>query len=501
MAIKTVSAEKQTARPVATATNIAAPGFVKTVEWASVPGVTAAEVAEASVSLSPAVVRETSQDVSVQNDGGWVVTIPAGKRVKSLSLIGLKLPGGAEIVNSGDLAGNRLAVSFPPAQGSGWESPRFSVPHVGAQGMVPASLTGASFSNRVLSLGEAVAARKVRVTMVSGGTPQEFAAQAAEISRIHLITETPARNLKVAGPDNTTLWQLPEFDPNAPNVDVDLRAPLELALNAALQSGQPIKASFTISADAPAEAFVRFSTARGALLRVSEGILRIDLTGDDATLALGDPLASETPQSAIGDLTVKYAGIRILENVSDEPPAAGAIISGRIVGNESGLRIFPPKAFDGISPARVGIVGRAPEACELSLEFVSVTGDLAGPPLGPPAALKLDAGNDIRTHWAEAPQGVVLSGLVGLRVRANRGRFFWVYGEQHPLVRIAILDPDPGGRPLHLGTSILKEIRRTESHETAFSFPAAVFKGAVPALRSNLFLTVAISDLTLRYAR
>jgi hypothetical protein len=217
-------------------------------------------------------------------------------------------------------------------------------------------------------------------------------------------------------------------------------------------------------------------------------------------LDLGGALADERPSSATGDLTITYAGIRILESVSDEPPAADAAVSGVIATAGGVLKTFAAEALDGIAPARVGIIGRAPDDCELSLEFVSVNGGVAGSAVGPPAVLALAPDNEIRTRWVDVPTGVTLSGPLGLRVRANRGRFFWVTREQ-PLARIAIHDPDPGGRPLFLGAARLKEIAETNSHETAFRFPVAAFRNVEPALRSDLFLTVDISDLTLRYAR
>ena len=480
--------------------NVAAPGFAHTIRWSSVAGATSAEVQEASVLLSPAMVSETQQEVSFSNDGGWIVNVPQGKRVKALTLRGLKRSGGSEITSSGELAELRLAVSFPPVQGSGWDSPRFAIPAVSAQNMVPRTLTGASFSNRVLTLNDSVPAARVRVSLVNGSEPREFVAQAGEVSKIHLRTETAARNIKVVGPDGATLWQLPEYDPEAPANEVDIRAALELALNAKVQSNQPVEATFTVTADAPAEAVVTFKRITGALLRVKEGVVRAELTGDPVQLDLDGALADERPSSVTGDLTITYAGIRILESVSDEPPEDGAAVSGVIAAANGVLKIFAPAALDGITPARVGIVGRAPEECELSLEFVTVNGGVAGSPVGPPAVLTLTPDNDIRTRWVDVPAGVTLSGPLGLRVRANRGRFFWVTREQ-PLARIAIHDPDPGRRPLLVGATRLKEIVETNSHEPAFSFPAAAFRNVVPALRSDLFLTVDISDLTLRYAR
>lgn len=485
---------------VRTPRNVAAPGFVHTIRWQSVTGATSAEVQEASVLLSPAMVSETQQDVSFSNDGGWVVNVPQRKRVKALTLRGLKRSGGEEITNSSGLADLRLAVSFPPVEGGGWDSPRFAVPPVSAQNMVPRTLTGASFSNRVLSFSDSVPAARVRVSLVTGGEPRDFSVQAGEVSEIHLRTETPAHNIKLVGPDGNTLWQLPEYDPEAPSNEVDIRAALELALNAKVENSQPIEATFTVTADPPAEAVVNFKRITGTLLRVKEGVVRVELTGDPLQIDLGGALADERPSSATGDLTITYAAIRILETVSDEPPASSAAVSGVIATAAGVLKTFPPEALDGIAPARVGIIGRAPEECELSLEFVSVNGGIAGSPVGPPAVLTLAPDNEIHTRWVDVPAGVTLSGALGLRVRANRGRFFWVTREQ-PLARVAIHDPDPGGRPLFIGSTRLKEIVETNSHEPGFRFPVAAFRNVAPALRSDLFLTVDISDLTLRYAR
>lgn len=500
VATRPVDFERDTAR-MQKSRNVAAPGFARKISWPSVAGATAVEVQQASVFLSPAMAEETQQDVAFKNESGFVVTVPAKKRVKSLTLTGLKRPGEQELTGSDKLAEMRLAVSFPPAQGGGWDSPRFSVPAVGARNMVPATLTGATFSNRVLRFSDSVPAARVRVSLVQGGEPRDFVVQTAEISRIHLVTETAAHNIKLIGPDGATLWQVPEYDPDAPSTEVDIRTALELAFDAKVKAGEPVEATFTVTADPPAEAVVTFAGISGALLRVHEGVLRTELSGDPVRLDLGSgALASETPSSVTGDLTISYAGIRILENVSDEPLAPGAAVTGVIAGASGALKVFAPQALEGIAPARLGIIGRAPEECELSLEFVSVNGGVVASPVGPPAVMTLTPDNEIRTRWVDVPPGVALNGPLGLRVRANRGRFFWVTREQ-PLARIAIHDPDPGRRPLFLGGSQMKEIVETNSHEPGFHFTAASFRNVAPTLRSDLFLTVDISDLTLRYTR
>jgi hypothetical protein len=90
---------------------------------------------------------------------------------------------------------------------------------------------------------------------------------------------------------------------------------------------------------------------------------------------------------------------------------------------------------------------------------------------------------------------------VGLSVRANKGRFFWVCAAD-PLIRLAVRDPDPGGRPLVLnGKPLLKVTQADEMHLPGQSFAGAAFQNHPPLLESSLFLTVELSDLVLRYQR
>jgi hypothetical protein len=201
-----------------------------------------------------------------------------------------------------------------------------------------------------------------------------------------------------------------------------------------------------------------------------------------------------------GDLTVRYEGLRILETVSDPMPATAGALSGVIVGPDAALRLFPTEALEGVRPARVGLVGRAPEDCEIAIEFVRVAGTSAGPPLGAPAVLSLTASHQVDLHWAIVPSDLAITGPVGIRARANRGRFFWVTAADHPATRVAVHDPDPGGRPLQVGTTLLP-VAAAVVEQPKFAFPPAAFRNTFPVLSSDLFLTVEISDLTVRYAR
>jgi hypothetical protein len=86
-------------------------------------------------------------------------------------------------------------------------------------------------------------------------------------------------------------------------------------------------------------------------------------------------------------------------------------------------------------------------------------------------------------------------------VRATRGRFFWA-ANAAPLIRLAVWDPDPEPSPLLFGAGVVvATIDAAGVHQPARTFTAAAFAGGRPLVSSDLFLTVDVSDLALRYAR
>jgi hypothetical protein len=498
--------ERARVRVSPSAVDIAGPGHRIAIAWRSVAGATRAEVASALLTIHPAVAEEVQANANFRADGsGWVIEATPGKRVRAIGLSGFKQPGGAEL--TGSLPdGMRIAVAFPQVQGGGFDSPRFAVPAVGRQGAVPPTLTGATFANKVLHLTPSVEASRVRISLVTGANPPAFAEQVTELRSVQLTTHTATRNAKVTGPDGAALWQVPELDPDADPAGVDLRQALEAALNRKLQSGEPLQAEFMVMADAPARAAIGFRGAAGALVRTEAGIIRKVLEGDPVALAVDrpprGPLSEEAPHSVVGDLTIRYDGLRILESVSDAMPAATVPVSGIVVGAHAAVRDFPPAVLANHRPARIGVVGRAPEPCELAIEFVEVIGDTVGSSLSPPAVLAIDPDGELRTRWVGLPPALRLDRPAGVRVRANRGRFFWAASQAGPpLIRVAIVDPDPGGRPVFLDSAKLADVSHLESHQSAFRFPESTFRGQTPRLHSDLFLTVDCSDLTLRYAR
>jgi hypothetical protein len=481
---------------------IGAPGHLITVEWPPATGAAKAEVTEASLTLTPATVLETHTDVpSSKNGNGWVITIPTGKRLSALTLRGFKKIGEDELVSSP--SSGRIAVAFPPVQGGGFDSPRFSVPHVDSKGSVPASLTGATYLNRVLSLNPGIDATKVRISLVEGDNPLEFSEDDSDLDTVDATTDTPAHNAKVTAPDGTAIWQTPLFDPAGPPAVIDFRAPLEAALNRQLSAKQPASVTFALSADTPAQAFVSLAAPTGALVRIETGVIRTTVEGDPVALTLSGPLADEQPGSVTGDFSIRYSGVRILETVSDPLPPSDQTLSGVIITPDRGAaRSLPPQAFDNWQPARVGVYGRAPEDCELSIEFVRMVGNAPAEALAPPAVVTLKAGGAFSTVWAQVPKEAKISGPSGIQVRANRGRFFWVTADNgRGLARIAVYDDDLGGRTLLLGGVQVAAVTQPSSHQPAFAFPPQAFQSTASVFSSDLFLVIDCADLTLRYPR
>jgi hypothetical protein len=374
--------------------------------------------------------------------------------------------------------------------------------------MLPPALQSASFQQGVLSL-PGLSAARVRLNIVTGDTPEEFTPQDVALdATVSAQVGTPTTDLKVAGPDGAVLWQFPGGMPSsAPAVDVDLTAALERTLKQAVKAGQPPAATFTVVGTASCSASVHAAGARGALLRAFPGALRSSLQGDPFSLPLGGPLAAEQPASAIADLVVKYAGIRILEPVSDSLPPSGGT-GGIIVTDQPVTRALPPEALTGLPVARIGLIGRCPvgapgqpgEPCELSVQLVDMSSGAPGPPIGKPGVVKAAPSIALGTAWVDLPAMEAPKVPVGIAARATKGRFFWA-GSPSPLVRLAVRDPDPGNRPLRLGGSLVLNVGQPAAKMPAFALPTGVFRIAAPAWDSPLFLTVDLSDLTLRYAR
>lgn len=477
------------------------------VSWDEAPGATKAVVDAASFDLdvSGADTQPTEPfEASVTQVGGqslWDVTVPSGLRVRTLALTDLTDAEGNLITEAGFPESGRLTVALPDPR-TGFGGPTFAVPPVDPTGMLPAMLGGASFTSGQLSLPD-VPASKLRVAVGGGEAP--FAPRAdVTLGKVSGVGVRYPRELALTDASGTAVWSNPtELLPTAPSLHVDVKAPLQKALGDALKAaaGGPVSVTFTLSSARSAKLVVRGLTMRGALVRIFPGVVRTIVAGERVRLALptkpGDPpLLIDATAEVTADVTLHYDGLRIVP-WSDAPPAADAV-RGRVVGADPVLRVLPPEGLAGERVARIGLVGCAPEPCELSVRLVRpVTGE---PLPGDPGVARLEPSATIATVWVEPPQALRPAEPAAVAARATRGRFFWATDAgDRPRVRIAVLDDAPAERRLALGGALLPD-DPAQPHRAAVDLTAH-FGSPVPEFESDLFYSVDLSDLTVRYAR
>lgn len=466
-----------------------------------------------SVRIAASSASESLGTIALTSDGPHRIYSNTGRRrIKSLTLKGLKMSGDGNPVYkkwddfytpaSGKIL--RLVVATRASSAEQW-MPVFAVPSIPARGVIPAMLLGATYSNEVLSFPYALPGQ-IRLTLFEHDAPEDFAAVTSSLTSAAATAEILPRDLELKGPTGQVVWSFPgEYLPGAPPAEPSLRVPIELALNedlpAAIAERRPLRAEFKLTGTAAGEyAYITFTPARGALLREEKGLLHAELAGDPVVIPLGAPLDTEAPDSARGGFSVRYLGLRLLPELSDSLPSPSEVVRGTVVRDAAVLRELPPEGLLGISVAKIGLIGRAPEECELEVQLVRLRGGVASDPIGPPGRGVVTASSTIATAWVDLPVSQPASDPLAVSVRALRGRFFWA-GEDRPRLRIVVRDPDPGGRPLLLGGSALLAVDTASVDVQEQIFPPSLFRSAVPAFASELFLSVDISDLTLRYQR
>lgn len=469
--------------------------------WPPVPGATGAEVTAAALRISPVPTQRSIGELSIKQSGLHYEVTTANRRIRALKLSDLKFtaPGADDQTTltstSGLPGGWRLVVTLPDGNG-GWLPPSHSVPSVGAQGMIPATLTGASFSNGVLTLPDVVAS-KLRLTLAEGGTPDDFSPQSFTLGKVEGTETVSVTDLQVEAPDGLVVAAFPGDLPlGRPPIDIDVRVPLQTAMETAIAAGASPDVTFTIRGSGTISLVV--IAADGALLREVPGVVRTMVEGEPLAPPLDGPFPTEVATLATGDLTVRYEGVRLLETVTDAVPPTPGGLTGEVVMETPVYREFPPQGLDGRHIHRIGIIGRAPEATEVHVQFVRA---VSGQGIGAPGVLQLAASTEITTHWVDLPEHEPIAEPVALAVRAASGRFFWVV-QGHPLARIAIFDPEYEPRPVTFGGLPLSlTAGEMQTHLPGHAFAPQSFAGQSPVIASDLFLTIDIGDLVLRYAR
>lgn len=450
--------------------------------------------------------------------GQMVIPIPGGRRLRAVHLAGLETdtPGEDRVPlrNADDLAahGVRLAVSAPDPVKGGWAAPVVSVASVGPRGAIPATLTGATFADSVLRLPD-VAGGRLRISLVKGDTPEQFTPVGCRFATLTGWASPIAKDLTLTGVDGQTLWAFPgELLPGTEAV-ADVTAVVSASLEALRATGAPLTGALTLRAAAPSRIGVEMAEVAGSLLRRIPGTTSIVLQGEpEGFLVPGVPLAAVPPTTVVADLHVTYAGMR-LAAISDALPQTGAV-SGQVVGERPSYRVLPPEALRGETVTRIGLVGCCPEESALLVRLTAASaatpvargasGRTSEPSIGGPGVVTVAASARPGVVWVDLPAPVTVDESVAIEVSASKGRFRWV-GEPDPMVRVVVVDPDPGNRPVVLGTaaapSTLFTLQEPQLSVTRVALPPTAFAGSDLVLASALFCTVEVTDAELRYRR
>ena len=437
-------------------------------------------------------------------NGEVIVNVPAGRLIRALHLADLASED-VTLASQQQLtdAGRRLIVRTRDASGA-WGAPVVAVRPVDAQGAVPATLTGASFDNGVLRLPDL--AGPLRLAVVENGSPADFAVHAATVGTVSGWAAPTPVDLTLLGPDGATLWAFPGPMPGSVGQTLDVSVAVAAAVEKLRASGAQISGSLRLTSRFPCKVRMRLSDVVGNLVRTLPGATKLELAGEAVALPLATPLPPATPASVIADVTVTYRGMR-LADVSDAMPTTGTH-HGVVVRQDRVVRALPPLALRGETVSRIGLVGSCPEPAALLVRLIADAGGApspAGNALGAPGTANVDASSGVGVVWIDLPEPVRIDVPAAIEVSAGSGRFHWI-ADPDPLVRIVVLDPDPGGRPVVLGGVTLLTLDgpvlgalRAALPPTAFMGPA--FAGQSPLVASALFCEVEVTDVELRYPR
>ena len=382
----------------------------------------------------------------------------------------------------------------------------------GERGAIPATLTGASFSGSVLHLPD-IAGGRLRISLVTGGSPEEFEPVECRFDGLTGWASTIPTDLTLTGIDGETLWTFPGDLLPGPEAEADVTAVVSASLEALRAAGQPLTGALTLTAAAPSRVGLRISEVAGALVRRIPGTTSIVLEGEPEGFPVpGVPLAADPPDTVVADLHVTYAGMR-LAAISDALPPVGTV-SGQVVGEQPSYRVLPPEALRGETVTRIGLIGYCPEESALLVRLTAASAatpsargsseSTPAPSIGSPGVATVAASARPGVVWVDLPAPVTVGEAVAIEVSASKGRFRWV-GAPDPLVRIVVIDPDPGNRPVVLGTtaapSTLFTLQDPQLSATRVALPPTAFAGSDLVLASALFCTVEVTDTELRYRR
>jgi hypothetical protein len=303
---------------------------------------------------------------------------------------------------------------------------------------------------------------------------------------------------------NNVLFEHPGLLPSSmTNVVYDMANPALATFNDQLSAQQDLSFRYTLQAQSGTAFRYATNPIKGALLRTFKGVSSVTLEGEPQQLPLNldaGNLDTEQPGSVTADLVVNYNYLRLLAHLNDDKPVTSGNVSGRIVDEAGVKRVLLDDEIADYPIDRIGLIGRAPETCELSLSLFAGPVENPDQPLTDPGVIQLEASTNIQVVWIGLPETVSHAGPLVLRVRANSGRFFWVTNPE-PAVKVVVRDTSPGARPVRINNQLLTNLDEERIYLPQISIRPDLVTGELPILSSELFVTVEFTDLTLRYKR
>lgn len=483
----------------------------ETVSWARPSGADTVEVTAGTLTIGASAQAErTISGLSMTRSGQHhILNLGQPVRPVALTLSGFTYrPEGATADQPfSPSASARLVIAIPNAQ-TGW-LPIYAVPHIG-RASTPRLYAGATMSGATVQLPHDMQPiDKVRVSVVENFAGEGERVLTSAISSASARVKNLPDNLTVTNQiDATTIFtQDGLYLDDTPHTPLKLISHGQAAFEKQLAAHEPLRFQWRAAAKTGTAFSYAWQPLRGVLRRTFAGVTRAEVHGEAQTLPLdltGGPLDAEQPSMVTADLTVTYAGLRLLARLNEDLPPTAGNIRGRIVGTEPVSRGLLDEEIARYPVARIGLIGRAPVACELSvwLAPAQLPGRAAqsSSPLTDPGVIQLAASPDLRVIWVDLPQVITHAGPLTVQVRANSGRFFWV-ADPEPRLKLAVRDPEPNRRPVLMQGRPLVEMTAPRIHYPRVALAADLFTNRPPVLTSELFVTVELADVTLHYAR
>ncbi len=478
----------------------------KSVQWGSVSGADRVEVTSGSITFGASHDEITVSGISLSREGNHhIVNFLHPVHLTGLSLEGFSYTptGASEAVSFTPTASSYLVVAIPNDQ-TEW-LPLFSIPHI-SKASTPRQYAGAAYSSNTVNFPDKMQPlKKIRLSVFKNFSKENEEVLASTLTGASARIKNLPQDLTLNNDtDNSILFEQKDlFQNDMPDILFDLTHPAQTAFDKQLAEKNPLSFQYTLHAKNNTAFQYSSNGVKGALLRTFKGVNSTILSGETQPLSLdlsSAGLATEAPAKVTADLTITYEKLRLLDSLNDDVPPGRGDVSGKIVSDDSTSRLLQDGEIARYPIDRIGLIGRAPEACELSLSLIPRQGKSMGEPLLAPGVVQLEASTEIEVIWVSLPQAISHEGPLMLTLRANSGRFFWVTAPE-PAIKVVVQDPDPDGREILINNRLLTRLAVERIHLPQVSIQSDLFTEKAPLLSSNLFVTIELSDLTLRYSR